>query len=134
MSRWLSVLSLSALLWTPSVRASDLYGGGSDLPEELRSLLSASDPSRRRQGVERLQSLPVRLATPYLLQRLQDGDSAVRARAAQALGPTANVAAATALLDGMSDSDSTVRAACAEALGQYGALPKTCLLYTSRCV
>ena len=125
MSRWLSVLSLSALLWTPSVRASDLYGGGSDLPEELRSLLSASDPSRRRQGVERLQSLPVRLATPYLLQRLQDGDSAVRARAAQALGPTANVAATTALLDGMSDSDSTVRAACAEALGQYGALPKT---------
>ncbi len=124
MSRWFSVLSLSALLWTPSVQASDLYGGGSDLPEELRTLLSASDPSRRREGVERLQSLPLRLATPYLLQRLQDGDSAVRAKAAQALGPTANVAAAAALLDGMSDADSTVRAACAEALGQYGALPK----------
>lgn len=124
MSRWLPILSLSVLLISPSIRAADLYGSGSDLPDELRALLSNSDPSRRREGIGRLQSLPQRLATPYLLQRLQDGDSAVRARAAQALGPTATMAAAGPLLDAMSDVDSTVRAACAEALGQYGALAK----------
>lgn len=126
MRRWLPVLSLSALLLSPLVEAeaADLYGGGSDLPEELRSLLSASDPARRREAVDRLLSLPQHLANPYLLQRLQDGDPAVRARAAQALGPASVLAAASPLLDGMSDADHTVRAACAEALGQYGALPR----------
>lgn len=123
MSRWLPVLSLSLLLSVPTAQAADLYGGGSDLPDELRTLLSASDPSRRREGVEKLQALPQRLAAPYLLQRLQDGDAAVRARAAQALGPTQMVAAAPALLDGLSDADSVVRAACAEAMGQFAAIP-----------
>lgn len=124
MSRWLSVLSLSWLLSASAAQAADLYGGGSDLPDELRALLSATDPARRREGVDKLQALPQRLAAPYLLQRLQDGDAAVRARAAQALGPTQAVSAAPALLDGLSDADSVVRAACAEAMGQFAALPK----------
>lgn len=124
MSRWLSVLSLSLLLSASAAQAADLYGGGSDLPDELRSLLSASDPARRKEGIDKLQALPPRLATPYLLQRLADGDPAVRARAAQALGPTQTVAAAPALLDGLGDADSVVRSACAEAMGQFAALPK----------
>lgn len=106
------------------VSAADLYGGQSDLPEEVRALLQASDPARRKEGIDRLQALPPRLAAPYLLQRLHDGEPMVRSRAAQALGPLGNLAAIAPLLDGMSDADSTVRAGCAEAIGQYGALPK----------
>lgn len=124
MRRWLFGLPLSAMLTSSSLSAADLYGEKSDLPEEIRTLLQATDPARRKEGVEKLQSLPQRQATTYLIQRLADGDPAVRARAAQALGPVGSLAAASPLLDGLSDADSTVRAACAEAVGQYAALPK----------
>ena len=123
MRRWLLGLPLSMLL-SGSVLAADLYGGQSDLPDEVRTLLQASDPQRRKEGIERLQALPQRLSSPYLVQRLHDGEPMVRARAAQALGPIGSLAAIGPLLAGMSDADSTVRAASAEAIGQYGALPK----------
>lgn len=102
----------------------DLYGGGSDLPTELRSLLQATDPARRREGVERLEGLEPRLATPYLIQRLSDGDAGVRARAAQGLALASAIDAAPLLLDCLSDADPPVRVACADAVGQFGALPR----------
>lgn len=102
----------------------DLYGGASDLPTELRSLLQATDPARRREGVERLEGLEPRLATPYLIQRLSDGDAGVRARAAQGLALASALDAAPLLLDCLSDADPPVRVACADAVGQFGALPR----------
>lgn len=103
---------------------SDLYGGASDLPTELRSLLQATDPARRREGVERLEGLEPRLATPYLIQRLSDGDARVRARAAQGLALASAIDAAPLLLDCLSDAEPPVRVACADAVGQFGALPR----------
>ncbi len=104
--------------------AGDLYGGASDLPTELRGLLQATDPARRREGVERLEGLEPRLATPYLIQRLADGDAGVRARAAQGLALAAAIDAAPLLLDCLSDAEPPVRVACADAVGQFGALPR----------
>ena len=103
--------------------AADLYGGGSDLDGELRSLLASPEPEKRRQGIEQLAGLEPRLAAPHLLSRLRDADASVRARAARALGPSMLEDAAPLLIACLSDADSGVRSACAEALGQYGALP-----------
>ncbi|MFO0576613.1 MAG: sister chromatid cohesion protein PDS5 [Polyangia bacterium] len=117
-------LALALTLGTgPQAAAGDLYGTAGDLPEDVRALLAATDATKRREGVERLEGLPVRTAAPYLMQRLRDGDAAVRARAARALGPSAVLEAAPLLIDCTSDIDSAVRAACADAVGQFGALP-----------
>lgn len=121
---WRLGCALWGLFSVGSAQAGDLYGGASDLPGELRSLLQSSDPVRRREGVERLEGLEPRLSTPYLMQRLADGDSGVRMRAAQGLALAAALEAAPLLLDCVSDVDPPVRAACADAVGQYGALPK----------
>ena len=121
------LLAGGGLWWTlaagPAAGA-DLYGSASDLPAELRSMLSATDPARRREGVERLEGLDARRSTPYLMQRLRDGDAGVRARAAQALALATAIDAAPLLLDCISDVDPPVRVACADAVGQFGALPK----------
>lgn len=103
--------------------AADLYGGGSDLDSELRSLLTSTDAEKRRIGVEQLAGLEPRRAAPHLYARLRDPDASVRARAARALGPGAFYDAAPLLIACLSDADSGVRSACAEALGQFGSLP-----------
>lgn len=118
-----AALLLSFVLAPSAAGAADLYGGASDLPEEVRALLASPDAAKRREGVDRLEGLDVRISAPYLMQRLRDGEAAVRARAAKALGPSAVIEAAPPLIECTSDVDSAVRAACADAVGQFGALP-----------
>lgn len=123
-TRWKPAALVLALALSPSAAAAaDLYGGASDLPEEVRALLASPDAAKRREGVDRLEGLDVRISAPYLMQRLRDGEAAVRARAAKALGPSAVLEAAPPLIECTSDVDSAVRAACADAVGQFGALP-----------
>lgn len=123
-----AVLGGAVLLWlcgagTPSAHASDLYGNGSDLEADLRRMLESNELEKRRAAVDRLAGLEMRIAAPYLMEKLRDGEPGVRARAARALGPGAVLDAAPLLLSCVSDVEVTVRAACVEAFGQYGALP-----------
>lgn len=123
-----AVMGGAVLLWlcgagTPSAHASDLYGNGSDLEADLRRMLESNELEKRRAAVDRLAGLEMRIAAPYLMEKLRDGEPGVRARAARALGPGAVLDAAPLLLSCVSDVEVTVRAACVEAFGQYGALP-----------
>lgn len=116
-------LAAWGMLQTQQAHASDLYGGGSDLEAELRRLMASEDIEKRRAAVDHLAGLDMRIAAPYLMERLRDSEAGVRARAARALGPGAVAEAAPLLLACLSDVDAGVRAACAEAFGQLGALP-----------
>ena len=121
---WQGLALLSALtLGSARAQGSDLYGGGSDLEAELRRMLESNEQEKRRAAVDRLAGLEMRVAAPYLMEKLRDGEPVVRARAARALGPGAVLDAAPQLLACMNDVEALVRAACVEAFGQYGALP-----------
>lgn len=121
---WQSLALASTLTVAQSAaRAADLYGNASDLEAELRRMLESNEQEKRRTAVERLAGLEMRIAAPYLMEKLRDGEPVVRARAARALGPGAVLEAAPLLLACMNDVESTVRAACVEGFGQYGALP-----------
>jgi HEAT repeat protein len=86
-------------------------------------MLESQEIEKRRAAVDHLAGLEMRIAAPYLLERLRDSEPGVRARAARALGPGAVMEAATPLLACMNDVEAQVRAACVEAFGQYGAVP-----------
>lgn len=86
-------------------------------------MLESQEIEKRRAAVDHLAGLEMRIAAPYLLERLRDNEPGVRARAARALGPGAVMEAAAPLLACMNDVEAQVRAACVEAFGQYGAVP-----------
>lgn len=120
---WAAVGAMSVgVVWDEPCWAADLYGGGSDLPEDIRTLLAAKDPASRKKGMDKLAAWPRRQGIPHLVQRLGDEESSLRAYAATMLGPFPTPLALPRLMSLLSDPDSQVRAACAEAVGQFGAM------------
>lgn len=105
-------IALAAWVASPAW-AGDLFDSASELSAEL----TASDPLKRREAVEKLEAYAPKEAAPYVLQALSDDDLQVREKAAQLAGRHRLAEATPKLMALLGDPEPRLRAAAAEALG-----------------
>ncbi|MBE9043802.1 HEAT repeat domain-containing protein [Pleurocapsales cyanobacterium LEGE 10410] len=100
--------------------------------EQIKNALDNSDPQQRMKGIRELRNYEADIATPLLLDRINDREFLVRSFVAMGLGKKQSDRAFTALLEMIKeDSDPNVRAEAANSLSFYGdvAIPHLRQLY-----
>jgi len=89
--------------------------------EQIKNALNDSNPQARMKGIRELRNYEANIATPLLLDHLQDSEFLVRSFVAMGLGKKRSQAGYTALLEMInSDSDPNVRSEAANSLSFYG--------------
>ena len=100
--------------------------------EQIKTALNNSDPQQRMRGIRELRNYEADIATPLLLDRVNDREFLVRSFVAMGLGKKQSDRAFAALLEMIrEDSDPNVRAEAANSLSFYGdvAIPHLRQLY-----
>jgi len=115
--------------WSTIRIADILTGMGSEVVKELMDGFPKLNAHAKLAALDILGRVHSLEAVPWLLKRLDDKESDVRARAAHALGAIGVVDAAPALRKALDDADWPVRAMAAKALGRVHdvtAIPALC--------
>ncbi|MFM2311297.1 MAG: hypothetical protein RLZZ04_573 [Cyanobacteriota bacterium] len=102
--------------------------------EQIKNALNDADPQQRMKGIRELRNYDPILATPLLLNHVQDQEFLVRSFVAMGLGRKQSDAAFAALLIMMKqDQDPNVRSEAANSLSLYGAaaIPHLRTMYES---
>jgi len=121
--------------WSTIRIADILTGMGSEVVKELMDTFPKLNAHAKLAALDILGRIHALPAVPWLLQRLDDPEGDVRARAAHALGAIGVVDAAPALRKALSDSEWPVRAMAARALGRVHdveAIPALCAALRDR--
>jgi HEAT repeat protein len=115
--------------WSTIRIADILTGMGSEVVTELMDAFPKLNAHAKLAALDILGRIHALDAVPWLLSRLEDPESNVRARAAHALGAIGVVDAAPALRKALADPEWPVRAMAAKALGRFHdaeAIPALC--------
>jgi HEAT repeat protein len=102
--------------------------------EQIKNALNDADPQQRMKGIRELRNYEPMIATPLLLNHVQDQEFLVRSFVAMGLGRKQSDAAFAALLTMMQqDQDPNVRSEAANSLSFYGeaAVPHLRAMYES---
>ncbi len=121
--------------WSTIRIADILTGMGSEVVKELMDGFPKLNAHAKLAALDILGRVHSLEAVPWLLKRLDDKESDVRARAAHALGAIGVVDAAPALRKALGDADWPVRAMAAKALGRVHdvtAIPALCAALRDR--
>ena len=121
--------------WSTIRIADILTGMGSEVVKELIDGFPKLNAHAKLAALDILGRIHALEAVPWLLKRLEDPESDVRARAAHALGAIGVVDAAPALRKALGDADWPVRAMAAKALGRIHdatAIPALCAALRDR--
>jgi HEAT repeat protein len=121
--------------WSTIRIADILTGMGSGIVKELMDAFPTLNAHAKLAALDILGRIHALEAVPWLLQRLDDPGSDVRARAAHALGAIGVVDAAPALRKALADGEWPVRAMAAKALGRVHdaeAIPALCAALRDR--
>jgi HEAT repeat protein len=121
--------------WSTIRIADILTGMGSEVVTELMDAFSKLNDHAKLAALDIFGRIRALEAVPWLLLRLDDPESNVRARAAHALGAIGVVDAAPALRKALDDSEWPVRAMAAKALGRIRdteAIPALCAALRDR--
>ena len=89
--------------------------------EQIQNALNDADPQLRMRAIRELRNFEADVATPLLLEHVNDGEFLVRSFVAMGLGKKQSESAFSALLEMIqSDRDPNVRAEAANSLSYYG--------------